>query len=73
MAKILTLAFKLKADEASTFKDVSANHWAKAYIDALFSSKITVGYSNHTFKPASETTKADFAVFLVRAANNDLK
>ncbi|MFD2442750.1 S-layer homology domain-containing protein [Bacillus sp. CGMCC 1.16607] len=69
MAKILTLAFQLKGNQSANFKDISANHWAKTYIDALFTSKVTTGYSNHTFKPAANTTKADFAVFLVRASS----
>ncbi|WP_442596398.1 S-layer homology domain-containing protein [Neobacillus sp. D3-1R] len=68
MAKIFTLAFKLKAIQSSTFTDVTGSSWAKTYVDAMLSAKVTTGYPDNTFKPNLETSRAHFAVFLVRAA-----
>jgi lysophospholipase L1-like esterase len=68
MAKILTLAFHLKQATASSFKDVRVNYWAKPYINALLVAKITLGYPDKTFKPENNTTRAQFAAFLIRAS-----
>jgi lysophospholipase L1-like esterase len=71
MAKVFTLAFQLKATQSSNFTDVKSDNWAKTYVDALLSAKITTGYTNdNTFKPNLETTRAHFAMFLVRASKN---
>jgi lysophospholipase L1-like esterase len=71
MAKVFTLAFDLKATRSSNFTDVKSDSWAKMYVDALLSANITTGYTNdNTFKPNLETTRAHFAMFLVRASKN---
>ena len=67
MAKILTLAFKLEVTKQSAFTDVTDSHWAKAFVDALLSSKVTTGYPDNTYKPEAKTTRAQFAAFLVRS------
>jgi hypothetical protein len=69
MAKIISLAFQLTPTGTTYFWDVPKNHWATTYINAIAGAKITVGYPNHTFQPESETNRAQFAAFLVRAAN----
>jgi lysophospholipase L1-like esterase len=73
MAKVLTLSFQLKATTSSSFKDVKAGDWPKEFVDALFSAKITTGYtSDNTFRPNLTTNREQFALFLVRSANNVL-
>jgi lysophospholipase L1-like esterase len=74
MAKVLTLSFQLKATTSSNFKDVKAGDWPKEFVDALFSAKITTGYtSDNTFRPNLATNREQFALFLVRSANNVLQ
>jgi lysophospholipase L1-like esterase len=74
MAKVLTLSFQLKATTSSSFKDVKTGDWPKEFIDALFSAKITTGYtSDNTFRPNIATNREQFALFLVRSANNVLQ
>jgi lysophospholipase L1-like esterase len=69
MAKVLALSFQLKPTGTVSFKDVPTNYWAAAYINALAVSNVTVGFRNNTFQPAAATNRAQFAAFLVRAAN----
>ncbi|WP_456277587.1 S-layer homology domain-containing protein [Bacillus sp. AK128] len=72
MAKVLTLALKLNGTTPSTFKDITNDHWAKSYIDALVSSNITTGYTvDNTFRPNLKTTRSQFAVFLVRSMDTN--
>jgi lysophospholipase L1-like esterase len=70
MAKVLTLAFKLKATQQSKFKDVTSNNPVKPYVDALLSANITTGYPDLTFKPNVQTSRGHFAQFLFRASKN---
>jgi lysophospholipase L1-like esterase len=74
MAKVLTLSFQLKATTSSSFKDVKTGDWSKEFVDALFSAKITTGYTgDNTFRPNLATNREQFALFLVRSANNVLQ
>ena len=50
--------------EAKVFGDVSANHWAKSYIDKLSTAGIING-SNGMFNPNGQTKRADVTVMLV--------
>lgn len=50
--------------EAKVFGDVSANHWAKSYIDKLSTARIING-SNGMFNPNGQTKRADVTVMLV--------
>jgi lysophospholipase L1-like esterase len=72
MAKVLTLTFDLKAITSSSFTDVNSGHWAKLYVDALVSEKITTGAGNNTFLPNKETSREHFALFLFRSYNSVL-
>jgi lysophospholipase L1-like esterase len=72
MAKVLTLVFDLKATSTSNFTDVKGDNWAKLYVDALVSAKITTGAGNNTFLPNKETSREHFALFLFRAYNGVL-
>lgn len=50
--------------EAKVFGDVSANHWAKSYIDKLSTAGIING-SNGMFNPNGQTKRADVTIMLV--------
>lgn len=54
----------------STFKDIS-RHWAKNYITKAVSLGITSGYSDGTFKPDREITRAEFTRMLNTAIGNN--
>lgn len=49
----------------------SINHWAKDYIDSLYSKKIISGYPDGTIKPNNEITRAEMAVILAEALGLD--
>lgn len=74
MAKLLTVSQGREEDAnllqgvASRFKDVPDNHWAKGYIEALAETGLTVGYDGGLFGPEDPVTRAQMAVFLIRAA-----
>ncbi|WP_052131658.1 S-layer homology domain-containing protein [Planococcus sp. CAU13] len=73
MAKILTEAYNLKANDNFTFSDVRADHWAKAYISRLATANVTTGYEDKTFKPENKLQRAHFAVFMARQLNPEFK
>ncbi|WP_416336308.1 DUF1565 domain-containing protein [Calothrix sp. UHCC 0171] len=54
---------------AVTFKDVSPNYWAKAYIEALASRNIIAGFPDGTFKPDAPVTRDQFAAIIAKAFN----
>lgn len=74
MAKLLTVSLgreedaKLLAGYESRFSDVADSHWAKGYIEALAETGLTVGYDGGRFGPEDPVTRAQMAVFLIRAA-----
>ncbi len=67
MSKILAMAFKLPLSGTKQFTDVSDASWALPYIQTIYEYGITSGYSNGTFKPNDQVTRAQFSVFLTRA------
>ncbi|MGI2295974.1 S-layer homology domain-containing protein [Paenibacillus sp. GXUN7292] len=54
-------------DSAVSYKDVPDNHWAADVIRQASKLKIISGYTNGTFKPGREVSRAEFAVMLARA------
>ncbi len=50
----------------SSFGD-TANHWAKDWIEAFAADKITGGCGNGNFCPDNDASRAEMAVFLLRA------
>jgi len=51
----------------ATFKDVPTTYWAYKYIQYLAGKGIVSGYSDGTFRPLENVTRAQMAVFIVRA------
>ena len=74
MAKLLVVGLGNEKDAdllreyPSRFTDVPGWHWAKGYIESLAESAVTDGYPDGTFGPADRVTRAQMALFLVRAA-----
>ncbi|HNB35520.1 MAG TPA: S-layer homology domain-containing protein [Anaerolineales bacterium] len=52
-----------------TFSDVSADHWAAAWIEQLAAEGITSGCGSGIYCPENPVTRAQMAVFLVKAFN----
>lgn len=73
MAKVISVAYELKASDNNHFKDVKSAYWAKSYIQGLYENQITVGYPDNTFRPEESTTRAEFSVFLARALNEQFR
>ncbi|MBI5842456.1 MAG: S-layer homology domain-containing protein [Chloroflexi bacterium] len=57
------------ASSGIMFNDVSPSYWAAAWIEQLANEGITSGCGNGAYCPDSSVTRAQMAVFLVRAFN----
>ena len=44
----------------------TADYWGKTYVDYMFTSGITTGYADGTFRPNSNISRAQFSVMLYR-------
>ena len=53
------------ADWVPVFTDTQG-YWAASYVDFLYNSGVTTGYSDGTFRPDQNITRAQFAVMLYR-------
>lgn len=53
--------------ETGVFLDVPVGHWAKNFIEKLYLSKISSGCGNGNFCPNQFVTRAQMAVFVLRA------
>jgi ELWxxDGT repeat protein len=53
----------------ATFADVAIGHWAWPFVEALVASGLTAGCGADNYCPALPVTRAEAAVFLVRAAH----
>jgi hypothetical protein len=73
MAKILSKAFDLYANDEVYFRDIYYEHWAKEFVGALASNGITTGYSDGTFKPEKILSRQHFSAFLARHQNDMYK
>jgi len=56
-------------DPIGNFNDVPTNHWAAGWIEQLADEGITSGCGNGNYCPEQPVTRAQMAVFLVRAFN----
>lgn len=52
---------------ATVFVDVNENYWANKAINKMAEEGLMEGYTNATFKPAQELTRAEFAAVMVKA------
>lgn len=53
--------------QTATFRDVSLNHWASDYVEALTDLGILNGFPDGTFRPSAPVTRAQFAAILRQA------
>ncbi|AFZ03184.1 DUF1565 domain-containing protein [Calothrix sp. PCC 6303] len=54
---------------SGSFSDITANYWAKGYIEALASRNIIAGFPDGRFKPDEPVTRAQFAAIIAKAFN----
>ena len=73
LCKLLVLALDLDTPKTNTvsFKDVSATHWAYAYIAALTKEGYLKGDTAGTFRPEDPITRAELVTVLNRIAEVD--
>jgi exopolysaccharide biosynthesis protein len=72
IAKILVKArgLPLSNPDSSHFSDVSKAHWAFQYIETTVENSLMLGYSDSTFRPDKEITRAEAAAVIYRALLN---
>ena len=73
MSIILSRAFDLNIQSAFDFYDVGRNMAAYEHIHKLSAASISIGYSDGSYKPALNTTRAQFSAFLARALEPKFK
>lgn len=73
MAVTLNRAFPFTKERDVTFSDVPKEYWAFEDIQILASNGITTGFKDGTFGPTDTITRAQFAVFLARALEEDFR
>ncbi|MDV2886336.1 S-layer homology domain-containing protein [Alkalihalophilus pseudofirmus] len=75
MAAVLDRAFKLNPfNEEIYFKDITNDYIFYRSIQNLAANGITAGYSSdHTFRPNTSTSRAQFSVFVARALDESFK
>ncbi|MFJ7891409.1 S-layer homology domain-containing protein, partial [Lysinibacillus xylanilyticus] len=56
----------VQAAQVTTFKDVPKSHWAYQSITEVAKKGLVTGYSDGTYKPSAQVTRAEFATFLSR-------
>jgi subtilisin family serine protease len=73
MAAILVRSYNLEGNSSISFSDVSIGSWSYEYIEKLVANKITIGYPDHTFRPKSNITRAEFAVMVARVLEESFR
>jgi len=66
LCRMLMLPLNTDPDGPHAFQDVTGDHWAWAYIDALVAAGITNGTGEGTYSPDRAVTRAELATFLAR-------
>ncbi|MFZ3580397.1 S8 family serine peptidase [Virgibacillus sp. DJP39] len=66
MAVILVRAYKLSGSSSMTFSDLNSESWSYSYVEKLVANEITTGYSDGTFRPKNDITRAEFCAMLAR-------
>ena len=68
LAKMIAAAEGLTLDASeSSFSDVADTHWGLPYIEACVQAGIVNGYTDGTFLPANNVTRAEAAAMIARA------
>jgi hypothetical protein len=53
-------------DRSHPFSDI-AGHWAEAWMEELYDEGLTSGYLDGTYRPENQVTRAEMAIFLLKA------
>jgi uncharacterized repeat protein (TIGR01451 family) len=69
MSTILSRFFVIEPANGMPFTDVDQNHWAARYILSALANGWLEGYPDGTFRPDSQTTRAEFATMFNRVLN----
>lgn len=72
IASLFLFMFVPQHTLAAGFKDVPSSHWAYQSITNLTNAKIINGYSDHTYKPETQVTRAQAAKILAVALQTPL-
>lgn len=54
-------------DSSTVFTDVSSSSWYAKYVEAAYDADVVDGYTDNTFRPANELTRAEAAVMVSNA------
>ncbi|MFD1862030.1 S-layer homology domain-containing protein [Planococcus chinensis] len=73
MAIILDRMFRLEFRLPEDFRDVTPGMKAHGAIERILAAHITIGYADHTFRPAAKVTRGSFAAFLARGLEPKFK
>lgn len=73
MAKVLVEAYELNNEGGRIFADVTEGAWHFEPIQTLVSHRITTGYPDRTFKPGNSISRAEFALLLARAMDDQFR
>ncbi|NGZ77746.1 S-layer homology domain-containing protein [Saccharibacillus alkalitolerans] len=60
---------KAEGNSSNSFRDIQPNHWAAGEIDKGVARGYVAGYTNGTFKPDVNVTRAEFVKMVVSALN----
>jgi hypothetical protein len=58
-------------DGSSPFGDI-AGHWAEAWMEELYDEGLTSGYPDGTYRPENRVSRAEMAVFLLKAMHGSV-
>ena len=71
-AKLLVVAAGLSLDATENFTDVPANKWYAPYVAALKAAGVANGYTDGTYRPDNQITRAEMIALVVALTNNSL-
>lgn len=73
MAQMIVNTFDLRSTSGAKFTDVKRGDPAYDEIMIMAANRITTGYEDGTFRPDAEVSRSEFAVFVVRALNEQYR
>lgn len=73
MAILISKAYQINPASTGTLKDITASITGYQYINGVAAAGIAGGYEDGTFRPHTHMNRAQFATFLARAINNELR
>ncbi len=73
MAILISKAYQIETAAKSELKDITANIAGYEYINGVTAAGIAGGYEDGTFRPHTHMNRAQFATFLARVLNKELR